>query len=209
MNYILGLTGGIATGKSHLSGVLGSLGARVVDADRISRELTAPGGAALPLIRDSFGDGYVRDGVLDRKALGRLVFGDADALTRLNGITHPLIFEEMHRQIGDAELEGIPVVILDVPLLYETGLDVLCDEVWCAWVPRAVQLSRLMVRDGLTRVEAGDRIRSQMSAWEKRRRADRFIDTRGTMEESAGKVIKMYGELMERLAAEQSDAQNS
>ena len=102
MSYILGLTGGIATGKSHLSGVLSSLGASVVDADCISRELTAPGGAALPLIRDSFGDGYVRDGVLDRKALGRLVFGDPDALTRLNAITHPLIFEEMHRQIGDA-----------------------------------------------------------------------------------------------------------
>ena len=146
--------------------------------------------------------------MLDRKAMGRLVFGDPDALTRLNAITHPLIFEEMHRQIGEAEREGIPVVILDVPLLYETGLNTLCDEVWCAWIPRAVQLSRLMARDGLTRAEAEDRIRSQMSAWEKRRRADRFIDTRGSMEESAGKVIKMYGELMERLAAEQSDAQN-
>ena len=208
MSYILGLTGGIATGKSHLSDVLREAGAPVVDADRISHEVTAPGGAAIPLIHEAFGAEYVKDGILDRKALGALVFSDREALEKLNAITHPLIFAEMSAQIAKAEQAGVPVVVLDVPLLFETGYDRLCDEVWCAWIPRKLQLERLVVRDHLTHAEAEKRIQSQMSAWEKRRRADRLIDTRGTLEESAKKVTAMYGELLGRLEKERNDAQN-
>ena len=103
MSYIIGLTGGIATGKSNLSSALRAAGAPVVDADKISHGLTAPGGAALERIREAFGGEYVKDGVLDRKALGELVFNDPEALKTLNGITHPLIFEEMDRQIVEAD----------------------------------------------------------------------------------------------------------
>ena len=206
MSWVLGLTGGIATGKSHLSATLRKAGARVVDADLISHQLTAPGGPALPLIRDAFGDAFVRDGILDRKRLGALVFSDAQALTRLNGIMHPLIFEEADRQIAQGADE--PVVVLDAPLLYETGMDGRCREVWCAWIPRALQLKRLMARDGLTRAQALRRINSQMSAWEKRRRADRWIDTRGTLEESAEKALTMYEALLRRLTGGKRDAQN-
>ncbi len=209
MSYILGLTGGIATGKSHLSSVLQSAGVTVVDADQISHRLTEPGGAAIPRIREVFGDCYIKDGILDRKALGALVFNDPEALKTLNAVIHPLIFEEMNRQIAEAEQCGAAVVVLDVPLLYEVGLDALCDEVWCAWIPRATQLSRLMARNGLTRKEALARVSSQMSAWEKRKRADRYIDTRGTLDESANTVLRMYEELLGRLSKEKCDAQNS
>ena len=206
MSYILGLTGGIATGKSHLSGVLREAGARVIDADQISHEITAENGPAIPLICEAFGPEYAPDGVLDRKKLGALVFSVPEALICLNTITHPLIFEEMNRRIAEAERAGTQVVVLDVPLLYETGLDRLCDEVWCAWIPRRLQLSRLMARDGLTRAAAERRMNSQLSAWEKRRKADRFIDTRGSLEESADKVLAMYRALLKRLDEERDNA---
>ncbi|MBQ6232064.1 MAG: dephospho-CoA kinase [Clostridia bacterium] len=208
MSYILGLTGGISTGKSHLSDTLRGKGVPVVDADRISHAVTALGGAAIPRIREAFGADYVRDGELDRKALGALVFSDPEALAKLNALTHPLIFDEMQAQIAEAEKSGAPVVVLDVPLLFETGFDRLCDEVWCAWIPKKLQLERLMARDALTRAEAESRIGSQMSAWEKRRRSDRYIDTRGTKDESAAKVSAMYEELLERIDRERNDAQN-
>ena len=208
MSYILGLTGGISTGKSHLSDTLRGKGVPVVDADRISHAVTAPGGAAIPRILEAFSADYVRDGELDRKALGSLVFSDPEALAKLNALTHPLIFDEMQAQIAEAEKSGAPVVVLDVPLLFETGFDRLCDEVWCAWIPKKLQLERLMARNVLTRAEAESRIGSQMSAWEKRRRSDRYIDTRGTKDESAAKVSAMYEELLERIDRERNDAQN-
>ena len=208
MSYILGLTGGISTGKSHLSDTLRGKGVPVVDADRISHAVTALGGAAIPRIREAFGADYVRDGELDRKALGALVFNNPEALAKLNALTHPLIFDEMQAQIAEAEKSGAPVVVLDVPLLFETGFDRLCDEVWCAWIPKKLQLERLMARDALTPAEAESRIGSQMSAWEKRRRSDRYIDTRGTKDESAAKVSAMYEELLERIDRERNDAQN-
>ena len=208
MSYILGLTGGISTGKSHLNDTLRGKGVPVVDADRISHAVTALGGAAIPRIREAFGADYVRDGELDRKALGALVFSDPEALAKLNALTHPLIFDEMQAQIAEAEKSGAPVVVLDVPLLFETGFDRLCDEVWCAWIPKKLQLERLMARDALTRAEAESRIGSQMSAGEKRRRSDRYIDTRGTKDESAAKVSAMYEELLERIDRERNDAQN-
>ena len=166
--YVLGLTGGIACGKSHVAAELRALGVPVLDADAISRAVTAEGGEALPAIRAAFGEGVFDGDALDRRALGRIVFADDEKRRRLEEIIHPLVTARMLRETAEA---GAPIVGWDVPLLYETGLDALCDEVWCAWIPRAVQLSRLMARDGLTRAEAEDRIRSQMSAWKKRRLA--------------------------------------
>lgn len=186
--YVIGLTGGIACGKSHLARTLRDAGACLVDADEISRSLTAEGGPALEKIRAAFGDGVFQGEKLDRRALGERVFADESALARLNAILHPMIFEEMRRRID--EEKGI--VVMDVPLLYETGLDGWCDEIWCAYVPQKEQIKRLRARDGLTRKAALERIRAQMPAREKANRADRVIRTDRDREASAAEVLRLW-----------------
>lgn len=192
---VIGLTGGIACGKTNLSNALRAHGVRVIDADEISRALTAEGGAALPAIRAAFGDEVFSGGALDRRALGQMVFGDEEKLRRLNDILHPMIFEAMRREMEAAQGEH---VVLDVPLLYETGLDAWCDEVWCAWTPQKDQLRRLMKRDGLTRKEALRRIRTQLSPREKARRAKQVIRTDGSKETSASIVLSLWQQIEEK-----------
>ena len=204
MTRVIGLTGGIACGKSNISSALSSLGAKVIDADRISRALTAPGGKALPGIREAFGDAFFDGDVLDRKALGRLVFSDPEALERLNKLTHPLILAEIRQELADAEAAGEPVCVLDAPLLFETGLEALCDTVWCVWLPKNLQLKRLMERDGLSRKEAEKRVASQMPPREKKRRSDLVIDTRGTREESAAFAEQAYRDFLSRTEENQT-----
>ncbi len=199
MTYVIGLTGGIASGKSNVSAALRALGAPVIDADEISRALTAPGGKALPGIRAAFGDSYFEGDALNRKALGSLVFSDGEALEKLNGLTHPLILSEIESRMETLRRVGEPVCILEAPLLFEAGLDRMCDTVWCVWLPRALQIRRLMERDGITRREAEKRIGSQMPAKEKRRRSQQVIDTRGSREESAEKARALYRETLARL----------
>ena len=120
---IIGLTGGIACGKSTIASLLKSMGASIVDADAINAQLTAPGGEALPLIHEAFGDFvFYPDGTLNRPVLSSIVFGNEDALQRLNAATHPLIQKHMLEQIETCRKMGALVVVLDVPLLFETGL---------------------------------------------------------------------------------------
>ncbi|MBQ2700069.1 MAG: dephospho-CoA kinase, partial [Clostridia bacterium] len=143
---IIGVTGGIACGKSTLCNTLRELGAPVWDADASSRALTAPGGRALPAIRQAFGDTvFFSDGTLNRPKLGSIVFNNDAARQQLNGIVHPLVYEDMEAFLR--ENSGEQAVFLDVPLLFETGYDRRCDEVWCAWLPTQTQLERLMARD--------------------------------------------------------------
>ncbi len=190
---ILGLTGGIACGKSTISLTLSSLGAVIVDGDLLSRELTAEGGAALPAIREAFGDGVFHpDGTLNRKALGARVFGDAEALARLDGIMQPLLLTLILRDVEDARQRNAAVCVLDMPLLYEKGLERLCHRVWCAYIPREIQLERLMARDGFTLEEAEARLRSQLPAEEKAARADVVIDTSGPIQYTKECVISLY-----------------
>lgn len=190
---IIGITGGIACGKSTLCGTLRALGAPVWDADAVSRGLTAPHGQALPAIRRVFGDSvFCADGTLDRKALGAVVFNDASAREALNRITHPLIYADMERFVARHRQAGTAAVFLDIPLLFETGYDRYCDAVWCARLPAEIQLSRLMARDGLTREEALSRMASQMPVDEKARRSDEVIDTSGSIEESAALITALY-----------------
>ena len=192
---VIGLTGSIACGKSHVSSALAALGARVIDGDLLSRALTAPGGAALPALREAFGEGVFHpDGTLNRGALGRVVFSDAASLARLDGIMQPLIRRMTVEGIEAARAAGCPVCVLDMPLLYEKGLDALCDRVWCVWLPRETQLERLMARDGLSRPDAEKRVASQLSADEKARRADVVIDTRGTPEETEALLPPLWAE---------------
>lgn len=190
---VIGLTGGIACGKSTISETLRTLGAAVIDGDELSRELTAPGGAALKRLREAFGeDVFHADGTLNRRALGRVVFASDEKRAALDGIMQPLIRKLILERIEAAREAGAPLCVLDMPLLYETGLDALCDRVWCAWVPRETQLKRLMARDGYTREEAEARLRSQLPAREKAGRADVVIDTSGFLENTRASLPALY-----------------
>lgn len=193
---LVGLTGGIACGKSNISNALRSTGAGVIDADSISRSLTAPGGAALSAIRARFGEGVFDGSILNRKKLSDAVFGKPGELAALNSIMHPLVFLEMERQMR--EMERAPALVLDVPLLYETGYDRFCDEVWCVWAPQDDQVRRLMQR-GLTKEEAMNRILSQMPAIEKARRADHVLITTGSKEDTARMATRLWDGLLRRL----------
>ena len=190
---ILGLTGGIACGKSTISLTLRELGAVIVDGDALSRELTAPLGAALPAIRRRFGnDVFLADGTLDRRALGSIVFRSDEARAALDDIMQPLLLDMIRQRISEARSEGAAVCVLDMPLLYEKGLERLCDRVWCAWLPHETQLSRLMARDGFTREEAQSRIDSQLPTDEKAARADVVIDTSGPIQYTKDCILDLY-----------------
>ena len=190
---VLGLTGGIACGKSTISLTLKELGAVIVDGDVLSRELTAENGAALPDIRRAFGDGFFHpDGSLNRRALGAVIFSDDKARDTLDDIMQPLLLTLILRDIEDAHASGAAVCVLDMPLLYEKDLDRLCDRVWCAYIPREIQLERLMERDGFTREEAEARLHSQIPAADKAARADVVIDTSGPIQYTKEHVITLY-----------------
>ena len=189
----IGLTGSIACGKSNVSAVLRELGAAVVDGDLLSRELTAPGGPALPAIREAFGGGvFHADGTLNRRALGDVVFASDDARQRLDSLMQPLLRSLILRRMEEARAGGAKICVLDMPLLFEAGLDTLCDTVWCVHLPREEQLRRLMARDGLTLSQAEARLRSQLSSEEKAARAQVVIDTSGSIDETRALIPSLY-----------------
>ncbi|MBR6569973.1 MAG: dephospho-CoA kinase [Clostridia bacterium] len=191
--FTIALTGGIACGKSTVSGMLAQLGAAVIDADAISRSLTADGGAALPAVRSAFGDGvFHADGSLDRAALSAVVFADKQALAALNGIIHPMVIRQMEDHLDECRKTGAGVVVLDVPLLFEAGMQGMGDIVACVTVPQEVQIARLHSRNGYTREEALSRIRNQMPVEDKARLSDVVIDTDCTLDELAQKVETLY-----------------
>lgn len=193
--YVIGLTGGIACGKSNLSRALKSRGVPVLDADEISRSVTAPGGIALPAIRERFGDQVFDGDGLNRRALAQIVFSDPEELAALNGIIHPLVLAEIRRGIA---AEPGPVV-MDVPLLFEAGMEGWCREIWCAYVPQKEQIRRVRKRDQVTGRQALQRIRAQMPAREKAKRADHVIRTDGTKEQSAQKAWELWQDVCRRV----------
>ncbi len=183
----IGLTGSIACGKSTVSQYLRQKGCQIVDADAISRALTADGGAALPEIRKAFGDDVFFGASLDRAKLGQLVFADAKKRETLNAILHPMILAEMKRQLNQFDAPG-QIVVGDIPLLYECGMESMFDTVWVVRADRETQIQRLFERDGLNREQAGHRIDSQMPLDEKIRRANAVIDTSGSIEQTQKQV---------------------
>lgn len=194
-NYVIGLTGGIACGKTNLTDALRTIGVPVIDADEVSRAVTAPGGAALPAIRQVFGDQVFTGASLNRAALSALVFSDNEKRVLLNTITHPIILKECDRLL--ARVKG--PCIYSVPLLFECGLEEKCQEVWCAYLPQKEQIRRLRQRDGISAKEALRKIRSQMPTLEKARRSDHVIRTDGSKEESAALVIALWQETLLRI----------
>ena len=194
--YVIGLTGGIACGKSNISRSLKAAGVPVIDADEISRNLTVSGGPALPAIREIWGDAVFDGQELNRRALSDIVFADPTEREKLNAIIHPLVLSEIHRQMD--ETDG--PVVMDVPLLYEVGMDSWCDEIWCAYVPQKEQVHRVRKRGQITWAEALRRIHSQMPVMEKRKRADHVIRTTGTKEESGRAALSLWQDAVKRAA---------
>jgi dephospho-CoA kinase len=174
---LVGLTGGIATGKSTFAAALRDLGVPVVDADQLARAVVAPGTPALDAIVREFGPG-VRgpDGALDRKALGAIVFADPAARRRLEAITHPAIREAMVAETARLAAAGHDLAFYDAPLLFEVGLDRAMALVVVVDAPREAQLRRLGARDGLSRAEAEARLAAQLPAAEKAARADVVVE---------------------------------
>lgn len=197
---IIGLTGGIASGKSTVSKTLKELGAFIIDADETAHSIQEPHKPAWEDIVESFGKGILNpDMTINREKVGEIVFSDPDKLTVLNKITHPRIMESLKdqfREIKAANPEAIAV--LEVPLLYETFMERMCDEVWVVWVDRDTQIQRLMDRNNYSREEAILRIESQMSLDEKARRADVVIDNRGSIEETIRSAAKYFNAILEK-----------
>lgn len=195
---VIGLTGGIASGKSTVSAYLRELNAPVVDADAIVREVQQPGSPVLAAIGRAFGPEVIRsDGSLDRPALGRIVFSDPDRRRQLESIVHPAVRERMGAELERYRREGRPAVVLDVPLLLEGGLDRTVDQVWLVYVDRETQLIRLIARDGLSAGEAEQRIAAQMDMEAKRSRASLIIENRGSREETRAQVLRAWQAVLE------------
>jgi dephospho-CoA kinase len=194
----VGLTGGIGSGKSEVSRLLGSYGAIVIDADELAREVVAPGTRGLAQVIDEFGADVVRaDGSLDRERLASLVFGDDGARQRLNAIVHPLVGERSAALKAGASVDA--VVVHDVPLLVEAGLAGLYDFVVVVDVPVETQVARLVRLRGMTEADARARMAAQASREERRAVADVVIDNSGSFEELEAQVRELWEELRQRV----------
>lgn len=173
---ILGLTGSIGMGKSTAARMLRALGVPVHDADATVHRLLGSGGSAVQPIGKAF-PGVVADGAVDRALLGKRVFGDAPALRRLERIVHPLVREESQRFIRRHRIRRTPVVVLDIPLLFEGGGDRRCDAVVVVTAPAFLQRQRVLARPGMTRERLDAILAKQMKDGDKRRRADFVVET--------------------------------
>ena len=195
---LIGLTGGVGSGKSTVAEMLRELGAVIVDADEAAHAVYAPGTPGFDEVVDAFGTEYVRDGRIDRAALGRLVFADEAARTRLNAIVHPRVRDWMADRTLEAFNAGAEIVVQDVPLLYENGLEDLFSSVVLVYAPAETQLRRLVEDRGLSEERARAMIAAQMPIDEKRRRAHHVIDNGGTREETRRQVEEMWAQMKGR-----------
>ncbi len=186
---VIGLTGGIASGKSSVAKTLEKLGAVVVDADQLSREVVQPGEPAYIAIIAEFGEQILNhDRTIDRAALGKLVFADAAARKRLERITHPAIGRRAENKLAELQQAGARVVFYMAPLLIEAGITSRVDEIWVVYVDQDTQLQRLMQRDRISREEAVQRLAAQMPMAEKVKHGKVVIDNRGTQAETERQV---------------------
>ena len=195
MARVIGLTGGIASGKSTMARFFRDKGAAVLSADTIAFALAKPRQILYRLYVAHFGEEILQaDGTLDRRAIGRLVFDNDAERQWLDETTHPILERAMRRQIAVKQAKNFPVIILDVPLLFEAGWDKMTEENCLVFVDEATQLTRLMRRNGYTEAEARARIAAQMPLSEKKKRADTFIGNNGSLEESFLQAEKLWKE---------------
>lgn len=198
---IIGLTGGIACGKSTVSTELRALGAAIIDADALAHELSQPHQPLYNAYVQRFGREIVTaNGALDRAAIARRVFADPAVRAGVDAIAHPLIRMAAEERLRAARDENKRAAVLDVPLLFEAGWDVLADETWVVSLPREEQLKRLLARDkAMDEGEARARIAAQMPLAEKCARADVIVDNSGTKEEIREYIGKLWKErILER-----------
>jgi dephospho-CoA kinase len=200
---VIGLTGGIASGKSTVSYMLRELGAEVIDADLVAKEVIEPGTDAWRELVSEFGPLILnRDRSINRRRLGRLVFGDPNRVKRLNALTHPRIVSRIAGRIAAARAAAAAaaprgpgetrVLVVDAPLLIEAGMTALVDQVWVVVVDSDTQVKRLMARDHFTFQEALNRLSAQMPPEEKARLADVVIDNRGPVERTRAQVLDLW-----------------
>lgn len=184
MTLTIGLTGGIASGKSTVSTMCREMGIPVIDADIEARLAVEPGEPAYKEIIAAFGENILMpDGGIDRPALGTIIFNDNEKRLKLNSIVHPQVRKRMNLIKEEAETAGESIIILDIPLLFESRLEYMANKIIVVYVDPEVQLRRLMERNSLTKEEAEARINSQMPLREKAERADAVINNNGTLEE--------------------------
>ncbi|KAJ8264563.1 hypothetical protein GJAV_G00150730 [Gymnothorax javanicus] len=195
--FLVGLTGGIASGKSTVSSVLRDLGCAVIDADQVARQVVVPNSRAYLRIVEHFGaEILLENGEIDRQKLGQIVFSCAEKRRVLNSITHPEIHKAMLWQILFLFFRGYRYVVLDVPLLFETRrLTRFLNHTVLVYCDPATQLSRLMQRDGLTQEQAQQRIASQIPLNEKRAMADHVIENSGSREDTHRQVLRLHTKL--------------
>jgi dephospho-CoA kinase len=178
---LIGLTGGIATGKTTVNRMLAARGAAVIDADELAREAVRPGEPTLERVVEHFGAGILHaDGSLDRARLGAIVFADPTARRDLEAITHPRILELMQERIAAAMAGDAPLVVVDIPLLFENGRETLFEGVLLVYAPPDIQVRRLHERNQLDETAALHRLSAQLPIDEKRARATWVIDNRGS-----------------------------
>ena len=200
--YVIGLTGGIGTGKSVVAGILSEQGALILDADRLGHEVYLPDRPAYDDIVEEFGREVIaEDGTIDRKKLGPIVFADPAKLARLNAITHPRMKQMMRERLAEAEGAGTRVAVLEAALLFDAGWDDLTDEVWVTVVDAETAARRASERSGIPIGQVLERIqKAQMASDERIRRSDVVIDTSGTMEDTRRRTLEAWREIERRVA---------
>ena len=196
--HVFGLTGGIASGKSTVRRMLRELGARVLDADVLAREVVEPGTPGLKRIDERFPGVVGPEGRLDRVKLGAHIFANAGERAALNAIVHPEVRALFLQKLQALEAEGVTHAVYDVPLLIETGLHTAMEGVAVVWVPRDVQKARLMTRDGLTEAQAEARLQAQMPLDDKRAHATWVIDNSGAPEATRPQVEAVWRAMLAR-----------
>lgn len=189
---VIGLTGGIGTGKSTACTYLQEKGFQVVDADLIARQVVEPGEPLLGCLEKSFGSEIIKeDKSLDRKALAALVFSDKEKKKELDHLMHSRIIQIIDQQIEEFQKQDVPGILIDAPLLFETGLDKRCDRTWLLTAELNLRIARVCARDGMIPEEVKARVRNQMDDEQKRALADRVIDNSGTRQELCKKLDEM------------------
>lgn len=192
---VVGITGGIASGKSYVSSIIKEQGYIVIDADQVAKELSNPGKTVFNAIIKTFGKEYLdEDGTLNRKALGKLVFNDEKSLELLNSISHPLIIEEIKNKIKECKDS---LIFVDVPLLFETNMEHMFDKIVCIYLPQSIQIERLMNRDKISYEYALKKIESQMSLEQKKNMSDFVINSSNSFDYVKGNVIELIKSLKE------------
>ncbi|BDG46186.1 dephospho-CoA kinase [Parageobacillus sp. KH3-4] len=193
MALTIGLTGGIASGKSTVTKMIRELGIPVIDADQIARDVVKMGEEAYKQIIQTFGQDILQEnGEIDRTKLGAIVFHNEQERKKLNAIIHPVVRRRMLAEKEAYVQKGAQTVVLDIPLLFESELTHLVDKIIVVYVDDDVQLERLMKRNGFSKEEALARIRAQMPLREKVKKADAVIDNNGTIEETKQQLLQIF-----------------